>query len=254
MAWQDHSTETPLFSYAMLAAFVAIFLAQLTQTNLGYFYAYPWRVGSGQTWRLVTATLLHGSVLHFGFNMVFFLRFSVAIERWKGPWVAMGLYLLFALGSSAAQLYDHWNFVGASGAVYGCFAFLWVLRRRYDFAAEACPMQVSQTMLLWLGIGIVITFLGGAIASTAHVFGLLFGWLAGQVVLASRARRWQIAAATALLLAVLIAPSFRSVYVRTLAHVPFVGPRYAWVMVEEDEAVEIERHLAERDRRSFRFL
>src|SRR5688572_18263907 len=99
MPWQPLDDETPMFTYAMMAVFIAVFGAQITHANLAMLHVFPWRVGSGEVWRLVTSTAMHGSILHFVFNMAWFIRFSTAIERWLGPWIAMAMYLLFALGS-----------------------------------------------------------------------------------------------------------------------------------------------------------
>src|SRR5438309_598893 len=94
----------PLFTYAMLATYLAVFAAQFVGANgLTYLEPWPWLLGHGEMWRLITATVMHGSIMHLAFNLIFFLRFCLVIENWLGPWMALLLYALFAAGSCAAQ-------------------------------------------------------------------------------------------------------------------------------------------------------
>ena len=245
MAWQETSDEAPLFTYAMMAVFVAVFAAQVTGANLNQLYAYPWRLAQGELWRLITASTLHGGLLHFGFNMVMFLRFSTTIERWLGPWVTMFMYVALALGSGAPQAIEGGHAIGASGVVYGFFGFLWVVRRRYDIAAEAVTPQVIQAALVWLVICFVINAFGGNIANTAHIAGLLFGWLIGQAVIATRILRWPIAIGALLLWCVAVALPWRPVWERSLAHVPLVRNGYGrYVHIDEQMARQIEAEIA----------
>src|SRR5688572_13605879 len=154
----------PMFTYAMLAVYIAFFGAQYTQSNLTQFYAFPWRVADGELWRLITCTFLHGSILHFLFNLALFFRFADVIDNWLGPWGALGLYALYGSSASAAQILmgaGPWGLVGASGVVYGLFGFLWVMSRRRDDAFRAAGGQIAQFLLGWLAICAVINFFGG---------------------------------------------------------------------------------------------
>ena len=179
MAYQNDNGP-PMFTYAMLAAYIGIFAAQSQGAEgVANLQGYSWRLGQGQAWRLITSTMLHGSVIHLAFNAVWFFRFSRVIENWLGPWVMLVMYALFAVGSMGFEaVILQWTPappVGASGVVYGLFGFLWVLRRRRDDAAEAVPVSVSQTMLAWLLICVVVNYFGGHIANAAHIVGLLLG-------------------------------------------------------------------------------
>jgi membrane associated rhomboid family serine protease len=223
-----------MFTYAMLAVFIAFFGAEFTRADLSPFYAYPWRVADGQLWRLLSATFLHASLLHIAFNAALFLRFSTVIDDWLGPWAALALYAFFATASNAAQLLVSPGLVlGASGVVYGLFGFLWVMARRRDDAAEAANASIVQTMLGWLAICFVVNQLGGHIANTAHIVGLALGWLVGQTVVARRKWRIPMALATLTAWALPIALAQRPVWERTLAHVPVLGTTYWLDMPQE---------------------
>lgn len=242
MKWQETGgIESVQFTMAMLAVYVAVFGAQFTGANLAVLQLFPWRLGHGEIWRLVTCTLLHGSIIHFAFNMIWFFRFSQAIERWLGPWIALGMYVLFAIGSGAAQALGSGGMaIGASGVVYGMFGFLWVTRRRYDIAAEAVPQQVVQTMLGWLVICVLINHFGGNIANTAHVFGLIFGYLIGYVVVARRRWRIPVVLGTAVLWLALLSLTYRPIWERTLFHMPYLKQQYMWVLMDESQWQEAE--------------
>jgi membrane associated rhomboid family serine protease len=219
----------PMFTYAALAVFVAFFGAEFKHADLTRFFAYPWRVADGEVWRLVTATFLHGSILHIAFNATLFYRFSTVIDNWLGPWAGLFLYAFVGTSSTAAQLLvgnSYFGMVGASGVVYGLFGFLWVMSRRRDDAAEAASKYIVETMLAWLGVCVVVNLFGGSIGNTAHAWGLLLGWLIGQTVVARRKWRIPIALATILVWALPIACSQRAVWDRTLAYVPILNRYY----------------------------
>ncbi len=237
MAYQEDNGP-PLFTYATIATYLAVFAAQCVGAGgIDQLEAWPWLLGRGQTWRLMTQTLMHVSVLHLVFNLIMFFRFSLVIENWLGPWVALLLYVFFAAGSSAAQ--DLISSVaregfskyfvqtmGASGVVYGLFAFLWVMRRRRDDAALVANAQTSQAMFAWLAVCFVINLMGGHIGNTAHIVGGILGWMLGQAVVARRAHRIPIFAGAGALCGMLVVLTLQPVWQRTLAHVPVLRDRY----------------------------
>jgi membrane associated rhomboid family serine protease len=240
MTWQetDDGPGAIQFTLGMMVLFVAVFMAELAGKNLAPLQAFPWRLGDGEIWRLGTSTVLHASLMHVGFNAIMFFRFSQAIERWLGPWVAVGLYLFFAVGAGAPQAIFGGNSIGAigaSGVVYGQFGFLWVCRRRYDIAAAAVPPQYVSTMLGWLVVCAVVNQFGGNIANLAHLGGLFFGWLVGQIVIASPKTRWPLTAATGLVWVMLAGLTWLPVWGNTLGRVPWVGDRYGFADLPQYE-------------------
>ncbi|MGA2498113.1 MAG: rhomboid family intramembrane serine protease [Tepidisphaeraceae bacterium] len=246
MPWQetDDGIGAMQFTMAVLAVSAAVFIAELTDTNVAMLQVFPWRLGQGEVWRLLTSTLLHGSILHFLFNMVLFYRFSRAIERWLGPWLAMGVYVFVAVGAGAPQaVFSGDTAIGASGVVYGLFGMLWVCRRRYDIAAETVTPHVVQFLLAWLGICVVLNMFGGNIANVAHVFGLLFGWLVGQIVVATRRTRWPIVAGTVVLWGLLLSFTYAPLWARVIRPLPWLGEQYRFVALPQTDWAEAEEHL-----------
>ena len=217
-----------MFTYAMMAVFIAFFAAQYKAFDLTRFRSFPWRVADGEVWRLLTCTFLHGSIFHILFNTTLFFRFSSVIDQWLGPWGALLAYGLFASSSNAMQLLVSGgnSVIGASGVVYGLFGLLWVMSRRRDDAADAANKYMVETMLIWLGICAVVNLFGGHIGNAAHIWGLLVGWLAGQALVARRKYKPLMIALFVVAWALPIALTQRPIWERTMAHLPSLGQGY----------------------------
>ncbi|MGA1450215.1 MAG: rhomboid family intramembrane serine protease, partial [Candidatus Nanopelagicales bacterium] len=64
------------------------------------FGMHPPAVANGDWWRLITATFLHGSLIHLGFNMLALWILGTQIERFIGSSKFLVLYFASALGGS----------------------------------------------------------------------------------------------------------------------------------------------------------
>lgn len=156
----------------------------------------------GQWWRLGTSMFLHFGVLHIAMNMLVLYQGRIVEVlygriRFAALYVAAGL-----LGGVASLVRGHLAVsAGASGAVFGVFgafgAFLLVRRDRIDpNAAKASARSLAMFVALNLAIGFGIK----GIDLSAHVGGLLGGFLGGVAVLAgARADRHAIVRALAVL-------------------------------------------------------
>ena len=121
-------------------------------------------------YRLLTAAFLHANVLHIAVNMLSLVFIGPVVERFLGPTRYVALYLLGALGSSAA-VYAFGTLlqsvVGASGALFALLGACLLFARRMG-------LDVS-----WL-IGIVVlnfvlTFSVGNISKLGHIGGFVTG-------------------------------------------------------------------------------
>jgi GlpG protein len=141
-------------------------------------------VASGQWWRLLTPMLIHFGILHLAMNTLWFWELGRRIEARQGPWMLLGLTLLFSLAANVAQ-YLHAGpslFGGLSGVLYGLLGHCWIFQRLAPTPAYRLPPGVLVMMLAWLLIcmtGIFELLQFGAIANAAHVGGLLAGCLTG---------------------------------------------------------------------------
>jgi len=141
---------------------------------------------AGQWWRLVTPMLIHFGLLHLTMNALWYWVLGRRIEARQGPWMLLGLTLLFSLASNFAQ-YSFSGpalFGGLSGVLYGLLGHCWLFQRLAPTAEYQLPRGVLVMMLAWLLIcmtGIFELLQFGAIANAAHVGGLLAGCVTGTL-------------------------------------------------------------------------
>lgn len=127
-----------------------------------------------QLWRWVTHAILHFSVIHIAFNLLWWWQLGGDIEKKLGSGPLLKLFLLSAALSGAGQYWvEGANFGGLSGVVYALVGYLWVLGARAPQLGLSMPKPVIGFMLVWLILGFVQPFM--AIANTAHLAGLLAG-------------------------------------------------------------------------------
>lgn len=144
------------------------------------------RVWDGEVWRLVSATFLHGGWFHLAFNLVLIYVVAGNIERSLGSLTLALVYLVSAVGGSAASLLGHDGpSVGASGAAFGLVGFLLALA-----AEEARRGRPSNLGWIGLRIAVVVIFFvafealvgapdGGGVDHWAHLGGFLTGFAFG---------------------------------------------------------------------------
>jgi rhomboid protease GluP len=140
-------------------------------------------VRDGEWWRLLTVTLVHGNLLHLGFNMYALYIVGPIVEAMYGRPLYVFFYLLAAVGGSlASYLVVPGVSVGASGAIFGLFGVLavssWAHRPALGARGRAMTSQI--VMLIVINVAIGFTFPG--IDNAAHLGGLAAGAWLGLVV------------------------------------------------------------------------
>lgn len=188
-----------------LIDFQALVASPYGFTNVGAverFFGGVWNLTilSGELWRLVTPFFVHApwltvdaetgspsglslfGAMHLVFNGMWLLAIGGMLERERGPWRLLALFLATAwAGEILESLYfgpanGVPHAIGMSGAVYGLLGYCYV-RGRYDPTVRlGIPRQTMMWMLAWLVLG----FSGFMrIANGAHLGGLLAGCLLG---------------------------------------------------------------------------
>jgi membrane associated rhomboid family serine protease len=166
-------TSTPVVTYTLIGICVVIYLLQ--QANPSFttrFGLIPYAVEQGQYARLITSAFLHAGLLHLATNMITLYIVGTPLERVLRPARYLVVYVLSALGGSLFSVWLSPEFsvgVGASGAIFGLFGALVVLRRQVG--AEAGGLAVL------IGLNLVISFAVPNISWQAHVGGLITGVL-----------------------------------------------------------------------------
>ena len=160
------------------------------------------RAFADQPWRLLTTTLPHGGLLHLGFNLYWVWFFGSRAEEHFGPARMIGLVVLLAAGSSAAEYALFIGGIGLSGVGYGFFGlFYWLERQRYPAFVGTVDRQTTVIFVAWFFICIAGTITGTMpIANVAHGSGALLGLLVGMITFSRPyVRRWAAGALVATL-------------------------------------------------------
>jgi rhomboid protease GluP len=135
----------------------------------------------GEVWRLLTPTFMHSGFSHMLFNSFSLVLFGPALERMLGRGKFLIVYLVSGLLANLGTLilepltYTH---VGSSGAIFGLFGYYIAI---ILFRKKWLSQENTQIILTICVISLVMTFLQPNINITAHLFGLLGGFLMGAV-------------------------------------------------------------------------
>jgi len=144
------------------------------------------KIADGEWYRVLTGGFLHAGLLHIAFNMYALYLFGPPLESTLGRVRFLSLYLVSAVGGTAASYAfnaPNQGSLGASGAVFGLFGAFFIVNRKFG--------RDNSGLLVLLAINLAFAFLPGTnIDWHAHVGGLVTGSLvASALVYAPRNRR-----------------------------------------------------------------
>jgi membrane associated rhomboid family serine protease len=186
----------PIVTYALLAVTISIgvsmFLFGQDQMWVDLFALDKRAIYlDHEYWRLLTVVLVHGSLIHLGFNMYALWIIGPLVEALYGSPRYLGMYLLCGAAGSAVS-YVFWApgqeggflftpvalSVGASGAVFGLFGALLVADRVHKPALTRNARNITMQIGVLIAINLVIGFSLPGIDNAAHIGGLIAGaWL-----------------------------------------------------------------------------
>jgi rhomboid protease GluP len=183
-------TPTTWALHAVVAINVAVWLANLaagmSAFNPSAADLLRWGANSAwavlrehEGWRLLTATFLHGGLVHLALNLWALWEAGRLLNRLQGNAQFLLIYLGSALVGSAASLHFSAQVsisVGASGAVFGVLGALLVAMRRHR---RELPAMLGRNLLASQGVFLVYALVQGfvreGVDNAAHVGGLLGG-------------------------------------------------------------------------------
>lgn len=135
----------------------------------------------GQWWRLLTAPLLHGNLIHFMMNAAALVYLGKRIEVFA-RWPHVPLVFLFSacIGGEASARLVSATTIGASGGLMGWLGFLLVFESLH---ARLVPRSARRRLVA----GVLLTGLIGLIGyrfidNAAHAGGLIAGMLYAVIV------------------------------------------------------------------------
>ncbi len=140
-------------------------------------------VMNGEYYRILTVALLHGGLLHLGFNLYSLHLLGTPVEAFFGK----GRYLTIFIGSLIAASFASLTFnspyvysIGASGAIFGLFGALVVGGKRMGVDFRSIGTIVA--------INFALGFMMSGIDWHAHLGGLLGGAAVTWVLQRTRER------------------------------------------------------------------
>lgn len=166
----------PLTLSMMVTCILVYILMQVLgdQTVMSWL-AWPDQDQHFQLWRWFTHALLHFSILHITFNLLWWWYLGGAIEKRLGSGKLFVILLISALLSGWMQSkFSGVMFGGLSGAVYALMGYAWLKGERDPESGIFLERGLMAFAVVWLVVGYMGWF-GLSIANAAHVTGLLVG-------------------------------------------------------------------------------
>ena len=186
----------PRVTYTLVGITIVVFLLQSASKFLFSGADYPAYIGmkindailAGQLWRLITPVLLHGSLMHIGFNMYALFAIGAGMESRMGHTRFLLLYLVSGFaGNVFSFFFTDANSLGASTAIFGLLAaegvFLYLNKKLFGKRAQRALSNIVMVAAVNLFIG-----MSPGIDNWGHIGGLLgglvFAWMGGP--------RWEV--------------------------------------------------------------
>ena len=171
--------STPV-TFSIMAVTVAIYLVGMVSTDLDNLLfenlaQANWLVAAGEWWRIFSAALLHGSLMHIGFNMYALYLFGPRMEQQVGSSSFAALYVAAAgTGGLVSYLFGSIDqiSIGASGAIFGLFG-AWIFVAWKMRKTPGGRSMFTQLFVL-LAINVVIS-LTPVFDGLAHLGGFVAG-------------------------------------------------------------------------------
>lgn len=149
-------------------------------------------VQRGNWWVLITATFLHGGILHILFNMLWVRDLGPQTEILFSPHKMLIIYIFSGVGGNIAAIYTpvfareflrismmDYPVIGASGAVFGLMgAIIAFGRKRGGFWGR----QLVRQLGMWAAILMFMGFIFPGISNAGHIGGFISGFVIGQLM------------------------------------------------------------------------
>lgn len=186
----------PRVTYTIMGITIFFYLLQMASEFFFSGADYPAFFGmkineailAGQLWRLITPVLLHGSLMHIGFNMYALLAIGAGMESRMGHIRFLMLYLVSGFaGNVFSFFFSEAYSLGASTAVFGLLAaegiFLYLNKDLFGQRGQRALSNIVMVAAVNLFIG-----MSPGIDNWGHIGGLLggliFAWFGGP--------RWEV--------------------------------------------------------------
>jgi membrane associated rhomboid family serine protease len=198
--------DRPLVTQSIIGICAVLFVLQWVTGDLVTEKLSFWAPAAlSEPWRFVTGGFLHSTsfLLHIVFNMYILWMIGPYLENLLGRLRFTALYLLSAIGGNVGYFLmvaprvgtgSSWLVptVGASGAVFGLFAALFVVNRRLGRDSGGVVAIVVLNLVLGFLPLLGINLFGVGIAWQAHLGGLATGALVAFALVSTPRERQKV--------------------------------------------------------------
>ena len=190
----------PVVTYAVLLWCIAVyFLLNKDTSGATNLNELAHRLGAmsgqdlidGRWWTMIGSAFVHFNLWHIGFNMLWLVRLGSLMERGLGSIKTAAFIVAAAFVSSTFQIFIGGPGIGFSGVVYAMGGFIWGAWPRYTGFLESFNGSTLRMFIIWQGLCFIPTW-GGLmpIGNTAHISGMIFGFLVGLWACKGTKRGW----------------------------------------------------------------
>ena len=168
---------------------ILVTVAKLAGADVSFLYAES-DSGKLQVWGLLTCVFPHVDFIHLAFNVYWLWVFGTLSEAVYGPARTAGIFLLLAVGSSAAEFAIFDGGIGLSGVGYGLFALLWVLSKHDERFQNSIDASTINLFVAWFFLCIFLTYAHiWRVGNVAHGMGAILGALLGLCIVSKGLNR-----------------------------------------------------------------
>ena len=141
------------------------------------------RVAQGEWWRLLSATVLHGSVEHIVGNAMSLYILGMASEHAYGARSMLLIYLASGVaGSVLSAAMGPGPSVGASGAIFGLMGAVMVLFWRHHHELMVRDKRIGVVIAAWALFTIATGLMVPMIDNAAHLGGMFGGMVMAWMI------------------------------------------------------------------------
>lgn len=140
----------------------------------------PYIVYRQEYWRLVMPILLHGGLMHFGFNTFVLWQIGPQVEELFGSQRFLFIYLVTGIAGFIVSAW--WSpyspSVGASGSLFGLIGLLIA----YISQNQGFAQEYRASLIRWAVFMLILGLIMPGIDNAAHLGGLVCGLAMGRLI------------------------------------------------------------------------
>jgi len=159
---------------------VIIFILQLVFPGFTDFFILNER-SFFEIWRFLTSIFLHGGFGHLIYNGFALALFGSMLEKFIGGKRFLLVFFACGIVANIISINFYNSSLGASGAIYGIFGTLVLIRPFMLVWAFGLPMPMLVAGILWAGGDLIGLFIPSNVGHIAHLSGMLLGLILGAV-------------------------------------------------------------------------